>query len=456
MKTPQRVVWSEGLLMSPHHLQQLDNYHEALLGSRIEAVEPLNWGVLRVELDRRALGTGQVRVTEFVGVLPDGMVLSAEGDHAELPPSRPVEGHFPPTQKNCEIYLGVPRERDGAVNYSESGASRSRFLIDKREVHDLTTTGQTATIGFGKRNVSILFGDESRADFETIKIAEIVRDDSGGLVLSDPYVPPCLRISASSFLVAGIRRLLNLSVTRQRSLSDARRQRDASTIEFNASDVTRFLLLNAINTYLPVMNYLVDAADLSPRATYLSLCQYAGQLATFSATEDPTTLPKFVYTNLRGTFEELFARITALLQSTVKEHYLSLPLDTRDDGVHFGRIEDDQLLRASAYLITVESEIAEQEVATSLPRLSKIASWGDINGILSAATPGVPAEVTYRPPPEIPIRAGRVYFTLSVNNNYWRNIIADRTVAVYLPRPFDPTKTTVTLLAVPQASKGRS
>ena len=31
MTVPHRVVWSEGLLVSPQHLQQADLYHERLL-----------------------------------------------------------------------------------------------------------------------------------------------------------------------------------------------------------------------------------------------------------------------------------------------------------------------------------------------------------------------------------------------------------------------------------------
>lgn len=435
--------------MSPQHLQQQDRYHEDLLGSRLDALEPLNWGVVSVAFDRRALSTGQVQLTEFAGVLPEGLVLRLGAGHPELPPVRPIEGHFPHTQSFAEVFLGVPRERDGVSNYAETAGQRTRFLVEKREVADNAGGAEEVSVPFGRRNVSILFGDEPRDDYESIKVAEVIRDDSGGLALSDPYVPPSMRLSASPFLVAGIRRLLRLAITRQRSLSESRRQRDEATIEFNARDVTRFLLLNAINTYVPVMNHMVDAADLSPRAAYLMLCQFAGQLATFSADEDPSTLPKFVYTNLRGTFEELFARITALLQATVKEHYLSLALDTRDDGVHFGKLDDEALVRCEKFLISVKSHIAEHEVATQLPRLAKIASWEDINGILQSATPGVPAEVTYRPPPEIPIRAGLVYFTLSVENAYWRNIINDRTFSIYLPHPFDPKQTSVELLAVP-------
>lgn len=449
MKTPLRVVWSEGLLMSPQHLQQQDLYHERLVGARLDGLEPLNWGVLKVEIDRRALESGQVRVSALTAVLPDGLVIDCDSGDPELPPSRPVEGHFPHTQDVLEVYVGVPRERDGVSNYGESQGGRTRFVVHNRPVPDLTGEGSSLEVSFGQRNLSVIFGDEPRDDFEYLKIAELCRDASGNLALNDPYVPPVLRIEASPFILAGMRRLLRLMSTRRRSLAEAARERGDATVEYNAADITRFLLLNAVNTYLPVLNHLVDMPEVPPRTAYTWMLALAGQLSTFSASFDPATLPKFNYNDLRSTFEPLFARITELLQATVKEHYVSMALDGREDGMYLGQLTDDRIIGCSKYLLGIRSAIAEQEVANTLPRLSKMASWGDINSILSAATPGASVEVTFRPPPEIPIKAGVVYFVISTDNNYWRNIVTDRQVAVYLPRPFDPSQTKVELLGIP-------
>ncbi|MCA9606737.1 MAG: type VI secretion system baseplate subunit TssK [Myxococcales bacterium] len=449
MKTPLRVVWSEGLLMSPQHLQQQDLYHERLVGARLDGLEPLNWGVLRVEIDRRALESGQVRVSALTAVLPDGLVIDCDSGDPELPPSKPVEGHFPHTQDVLEVYVGVPRERDGVSNYGESQGGRTRFVIHNRPVPDLTGEGSSLEVSFGQRNLQVIFGDEARDDFESLKIAELCRDASGNLALNDPYVPPILRVEASPFILAGMRRLLRLMSTRRRSLAEAARERGDATVEYNAADITRFLLLNAVNTYLPVLNHLVDMPEIPPRTAYMWMLALAGQLSTFSANFDPATLPKFNYNDLRSTFEPLFARITELLQATVKEHYVAMQLDGREDGMYLGQLTDDRIIGCSKYLLGIRSAIAEQEVANTLPRLSKMASWGDINSILSAATPGASVEVTFRPPPEIPIKAGVVYFVISTDNNYWRNIVTDRQVAVYLPRPFDPGQTKVELLGIP-------
>jgi len=446
---PLRVVWSEGLLMSPQHLQQQDLYHERLVGSRLDALEPINWGALKVEVDRRALESGQVRVSELQAVMPDGLVIDCDSGDAELPPSRPVEGHFPHTQDVLEVYVGIPRERDGVSNYGENQGDRTRYVISNKTVPDLTGEGSSLEVSFGQRNLQVLFGDEPRDDFITLKIAELCRDASGNLAINDPYIPPVLRIEASPFILAGMRRLLRLMSTRRRSLAEAARERGDATVEYNAADITRFLLLNAVNTYLPVLNHLVDMPEVPPRTAYVWMITLGGQLATFSAEFDPAQLPKFNYNDLRSTFEPLFARITDLLQATVKEHYVSMMLDGREDGMYLGQLTDDRLMGCSKYLIGIRSSIAEQEVANTLPRLSKIASWGDINSILSAATPGASVEVTFRPPPEIPIKAGVVYFVISTDNNYWRNVVTDRQIAMYLPRPFDPGQTKVELLGIP-------
>ncbi len=435
--------------MVPQHLQQQDLYHERLLGSRLDALEPLNWGVVRIEIDAQALAANQIQLNRFFGVMPDGLVLNLEPGHPELPPSRPIEAHFPAGQSALELFLAIPRERENASNLAPAADDSYRFSVEKRSVRDLTGGDQDAEVAFAKRTVLVRFGDESRDDFTSMKIAELVRDDTGGLLVSEPYIPPCLRIDASPFIIAGLKRLYGLMTNRHKALSEARRQSSKSTVEFAAPDVTRFLLLATINGFMPVIKHMIELGDLGPRAAYLALCQLAGQLSTFSVDADPTGIPRFSHTDLRSTFETLFARLVYLLQATVEEHCITLPLQPRADGVHLARFEELPLQECDAFLIAVRGKLPEQQIATQLPRLCKIASWAEINDILDAATPGAAVEVTYRPPPEVPVKAGLVYFTISTDNAYWRNVIQSRSVAVFLPLIFDPRETQVQLLGIP-------
>ena len=462
MKAPQRVVWSEGMLVSPQHFQQQDLYHEALLDERIAALTPYRWGVSAVEIDAGALGTDQLRITRFVGILPDGLFAAFEGGDPECPKARPIGTHFPPTQPSCDVYLALPKERAGIPSVfapqETSGtegstiAARARFRASARKVSDLTGNAQDLAIAFAHRNAVVLFGTEPRDDFDTIKIAEIVRDSTGALLVNEAYIPPALRIDASSFIMGGVRRLLALMVAKQRQLAGDRRQRDGASIEFNAADVTRFLQLSTVNTAIPILTYAASNGEISPTHLSLTLVQVAGQLATFSPDVDPSKLPIFQHTNLRATFEELFARVTFLLRNTVRETYLTVPMDT-SEGLHVGHLDDERYLRAPHYVLSVNSDIPTDLLAQRLPGLCKIASRTQLPSIIrSAATPGVPIQVTHRPPQEIPIRAGITYFTLGAQGEYWRQIQEERSIAIYLPPPYGPDKVKIELLVVPRTS----
>ena len=273
-------------------------------------LRPFRWGVVSAEIDAGGLGADQLRVTNFVGILPDGAYVAFETGDPECPPARPIGAHFAPTQPFCDVYLGLPKEREGVPSISpeqanpaaaaSTKAARARFRAMSRSVSDLTGNAGDLSMAFAHRNTVVLFGDESREDFDAIKIAEIVRDSRGALLVNETYIPPAMRIDTAPFLMGGVRRLLALMVTKQRQLAGDRRQRDGSSIEFNAGDISRFLQLSTINTAIPTLTYASTNGEISPNQLYLLLAQVAGQLATFSTDVDPTQLAHlFVHRSAR-------------------------------------------------------------------------------------------------------------------------------------------------------------
>ncbi len=446
MKSAQRVVWTEGLFITPQHLQQQDLYHEGLVATRVAALSPYPWGVLQLEIDREALAAGQLQLVRFEGIFPDGMPLQFEKGSAEAPPGRPVDDHFPPSARVLEVFLGLPREGGGGSSYGAANAAR--YSLVSRQVADQSAPASIVGVEYAQRNVRIVFGDEEREGLECVKIAEIVRDASATPTVLESYVPPCLRLDAAPSIAEGLRKLLRTMAAKQRELSDSRRHRDASSLEFTASDVTRYLQLNALNGCVPLLAHLVEAGDLHPYSAYLLLLQVAGQLSTFAAESDTPTVPKFQFLDLRATFDPLLLQLSSHLRSVAIEQCISVPLEQRG-GMQVGRLTDERLAKCQQFILTVKSELPEQQVAEQVPRLSKIASVADIQGLVQAAAPGVPLQVTFRPPPEVPVRPGLVYFSLGTGDPNWRNALRDRAVAIYLPQPFDPQRTKLELLAVP-------
>ena len=457
MTVPHRVVWSEGMLVSPQHLQQADLYHERLLDRRLAALGPQTWGILSLELDAGALAAGELRVSRFVGILPDGLCLDFAAGDPEAPAARPIGTHFAPSQPVLEVLLVVPKERDGVPSVAAEGSTfaaevrRARFLAATRPVGDLTGESADLPIAFARRNVSLLFGDEARDDFDSIKIAEIVRNASGALVASEAFIPSVLTIAASPFLCSSVRRLLALMTAKQRQLSQERRQRDAATMEFGAGDVTRYVQLSALNAAIPLLVHAGRDGEMGPRELYFFLIQVAGALSTLVPDADPSSFPAFSFTDLRSTFEELFALVTGLLRASVREACLAVPMDVRE-GLHVGNLSDERIVRCSQFVLAAHAPgISEEQLARDLPGRAKIASWQQLPFLLRSATRGLGLQVTHRPPAEVPLRPQVAYFLIDVAGGaeHWRHALNERSLAIYLPPPYDPAQLKLEIFAIP-------
>jgi type VI secretion system protein ImpJ len=453
MKPRPKVSWAEGLLMMPQHLQQLDSYHESLIATRLAALDPLSWGVVQMQLDDHALDQRSAGLAYFEGILPDGMPLWL-GAGYPLPIPRVIEGHFPPSQAALEVFVGVPKERSGANNFGSDGEPL-RYNVQTRKVFDLGADDQSADVGFATPNAVLLFGDESRDAYVTMKVAEIVRDSKGALTASDTYMPPCLRVAAAPVFALSLQRLLAKMVSRHRALTESRRHAGEGRLEFTAADVTRYLQLHALNGALPALHYLLEVGDISPRNAFLMLSQLAGQLATFSTQADMTQPLPFDYGDLRGTFKPLFALLDMLVSVTDTEQYVACTLKPHGN-TYVGDLGDERLPRCQRYLFAVESALPRAHVIDEFIGKAKIASHADIDIVTAQAIRGVPVEANKQLPPQIPPRPGVVYFDVSVDKDfvYWKHVWQDRNVEVRMPPSFERDKTKIQLLGVLEAQRG--
>jgi type VI secretion system protein ImpJ len=295
----------------------------------------------------------------------------------------------------------------------------------------------------------LLFGTEPREAFHTIRVAQLERDRTGAIAQRKPFVPSVLHVGASSFLVAGLRRLLSAMVGKQKALSEGRRMRSASSVDFQASDVSRFWLLHTINSFIPTVSHLVDHGDAHPEELYMILGSLIGQLCTFSPDGDPTDLPKFNYLELGPVFDPMFERALQMVAAVLAEQFIIVPLEKREDGMYLGKFEDPTLPRKHEFYLECAGA-DEGTLRERLPRLLKMASWTQIGYILNAAIPGVGAAVEYRPPSAIPVKPGLVYLRVDQSGDYWNDVLNSGTIAIY--QPIDPQKVELRLVGVKSGS----
>jgi type VI secretion system protein ImpJ len=443
------------MLIAPQHLQNQDRYHEIALSQSLDLVAPGAWGVCEAKLDGAGLAAGNIRVSRLTGRMPDGTIINVGANGGAAALNRSTEGHFPPNQRVLEVYVGVARDREGVPGYLATGAENQttvRYSIVTRRVSDSAGSGSEVELALAMPRFEVLFGDDDRSEFECIKVAEVVRDKNGSLSSNERFVPLCLQIGASDFLLTGIRQLLALLVARQRDLAGSLRQGKGSAVEFGMGDVTRYLQLSACNEIIPVLRHLSESPQTSPLMAYWHLAEFYGRLCTFEVDADPADVPAYRAQDLGGTFEELFARIIALLQAATHARFIQVPLEPKD-GIWFGRLEDEKLMDAQLIFAVQNKNFPDKQLAERLPRLSKVSSASGILPMIRVATLGVPLQFLQQPPPEIPVRAGVVYFNIDKQDPNWSAVLSEKTIGLFLPPPFDPSSSKIELFAVPRAAR---
>ena len=178
-----KIVWNEGMLLTPHHFQQSDNYHEDLLNSRIRSIQPFEYGVLDLKIQSRSDCQREFSNYEFSRRSADGLMVNVP-DAEGVPDMRPVGEHFHPENEILGVHLAIPAKKIGEANFQASGAKASsniRFLQEGAMVKDETTGTNEQPLALAKSNLRIIFDDELRDGFTSLKIAELKRTATGGL-----------------------------------------------------------------------------------------------------------------------------------------------------------------------------------------------------------------------------------------------------------------------------------
>lgn len=445
-----KVVWNEGMLLTPHHFQQWDNYQEELLNSRLTAIMPYEWGVMDVQFSREAIANGRFELVRCLAVMPDGLLVNVP-DIDQAPPSRPIETHFASESPQLNVYLGVPVKRDGA-NYQhnqQNGNERdllTRYWLESGNAVDEVTGENRQTITFSRNNLRILFGEEMQDSYSAFKIAELVRTPTGQIKVSESYVPPALTINASPWLINAMRQLIEILITKSSTIGEKLRDRNAALFDFTSAEVAIFWLLHTVNMAIPVMTHLFRARLVHPERLYTELVRLQGALMTFMRNQHPKDIVRYDHQDLRETFSRLIQEIKELLELGFQTRCVPIPLEKRSETLYVGRIPDDadypadKLLREAQFYLGVQANLPDGRLIGEVPQYVKIAAPDQINMVVGQALPGAPLRHISPAPAAIPAHLRFQYFSLDRVNAFWEVITGAKMIGVYVPDNFPEVK----------------
>ena len=435
MSKYRKIVWNEGMLLTPHHFQQWDNYHEELLNSRVRSLLPYEYGVLDLQINREAVANGNFQIINCHAVLPDGLMINVP-DAEAVPDLRQVGNHFHPEAEKLGVHLAIPARKMGEANFQANGVkggANLRFLQEAAMVKDETSGTNEQPLAYAKSNLRIIFDDEVRDGFTSMKIAELMRTPTGQLKINEDYIPPTLKTSASEWLVSMLRQLVEILNTKSGSLGEQRRQRNASLADFTTSEVAVFWLLHTINSAIPTMAHFFRSPLLHPEKVYLEMAELVGKLMTFSTELYPRDIVKYDHDDLHFTFFNLSTQLKELLETVIPSRCVPIPLEKTRETLYVGRIEDERLLKEAGFYLAVRAQLPESRIIEDIPRVVKIGSRDVIETIINSALPGVVMTHASPPPAPIPTRVGFRYFMLDTIGPYWEGIKGSKVISVYVP-----------------------
>jgi type VI secretion system protein ImpJ len=435
MSSYRRVLWNEGMLLTPHHFQQWDNYHDEQLRSRFSSLTPYDWGILDLQLSNESIANGVVELVHCRSIMPDGLIVNVPQVDA-APHRRAVEDHFAPDAETLAVHLCIPSKRAGVAHVQSNGGERGqmfRYWQDSRMVTDETTGQNEQQVAFAHSNLRLLFEDELRDGYSSIKIAELQRTTTGQFRFNENYIPPALNVESSTWLANLLRQIVEILIAKSSSLADQRRQRTTSLADFTTSEIAIFWLLNTVNASIPGLAHLLRTRLVHPERLYAELIELCGRLMTFSTDRHPKDIIRYQHTDLYATFSQLAAELRTLLETVIPTRCVQIPLESTRASVYVGRIEDERLLTEAEFFLGVNAKVSESQLIDRAPRVIKLASRDVIDAVIGSGLPGVTLTHASPPPSPIPTRIGFHYFGLHKDGVFWKAVRDSRSVAVYIP-----------------------
>ncbi len=427
------VLWTKGVLLAPQHLQAQDRYHDDALALQLGALAFSPWGFSELSFDREALAGGTLVVSTASGRFPDGLLFDApRGDPA--PPPRTITQLWQPDQRVMNVLLGVPEYRPDGRNVAPTAtALPTRWRVDELLQRDETTGLAERPIQVARSNLRLLMEGESTEGFATMPVARLLRSDAGAVTVDHSFVPPLLDLSASDYLRSMARRLVEIVSAKSGTLAGGRRQRNQGLADFSVADIASFWLLYTLNSHEGTLRHLADVRRGHPSALWEAMLALTGALTTFQPDQSVRTLPAYDHLRLGDCFSALEARLLSLLETSVPDIVVSLPLRPVRPTLSAVAIEQAAWMTAPQWFLAVSAPLKQAELVHKVQSGCKVGSADMVETLIRQALSGLSLVHTPQPPSAVPVKLDHQYFAIQRHGTAWEAVERARNLAVYVP-----------------------
>ena len=336
-----------------------------------------------------------------------------------MPPPPPLD--LPEDTRDAIIYLTLPAAQVGAQEFkeAESAGAETRFIVAEQDVSDNFSDERSAEpIELARPN--LMYGVTRDQTYGRVLcgLAMVRELQAKRVMFDDRYIPPAQDIAASRPLKNGLVDILGRCEQRADELA----LRAVEATDGGAETFASFLLLQALNRWIPVLKHLDSLPVVHPERLFGDLSSLAGEIATLIKPERRApALPPYDHEDLRGCFDPLFDLLQSMLSAVFDRSALQLPLEQAGPGAWVSTITDRNLYQHGYFYLAVRAAASGDEVRQMFPAVAKLGAVEKMRQIVDSALPGVPLRHTPTPPPQLRVLPGYVYFELDRGVLDWRD-----------------------------------
>jgi type VI secretion system protein ImpJ len=427
-----KVVWSQGMFLQPHHFQQEARYTERLIDTRLRALSPYAWGFAELQLDDSLLALGRVGIARASGIWPDGTPFAIpQLDPAPAPLDIPVD------LKNEVIYLALPVQREG-LNEADFGEAQgdelARFAAVVEGVRDNTdATLEPEEIQTGRLKLRLLRARELTDAYTVLGCALVAERRSDNAVLLDRgYIPPQVVSDASGHLASSLTLLHGLVRQRAHALAGKMGQ-----LGHGVSEVAQFLRLQLLNRHEPLLRQFASAPNVHPSELFNVCLQLAGELSTFhTSTRRAPDFPLYRHDDLRGCFSPVFEAIREMLSVVDDDNAVQIELVDRKFGVRTAVVPDLDMARSATFVLAVNAQVPGEQLRTRFPAQTKVGPVEAIKELVNFNLAGINLRSLPVAPRQLPFHAGYYYFELERGGELYQKFEASGNLALHVAGDF--------------------
>ena len=404
------VIWQEGMLLRPQHLQHNDRYyHQQLNRSRLLGSDA--WGFLSLEVDVQYLNLGKVVVTQASGVLPDGSLFELSGAMA------PLVLQVPANAAGQAIYLALPLATHHQIEARrpEQSDVLTRYVAYDTEIGDSNAGADSrCQINCARPDLRLVLGEDANDPFYVkLQVAQVLDSTrEGGVRLDTDFVPTFIYLQGAGYVASCVKEVISLLATRGDAIA-ARIQGNGTSAGAQVGDL---LMLQLINRVELTLRHYLSQPQVRPEALFRELLSVLGELSTFATDNKRAQLDvHYRHRDQGASFRGLMGGIRTVLSLVLEQHAIELTLQPRQYGVLVCPVSDLKLLGTATFILAATAQCDSEELRHRLPAHLKIGTVERIRELVNLHLAGIKVKPLPVAPRQIPFHAGKTYFMLELS-----------------------------------------